>query len=303
MTTFRELEALVAVADMGSFDRAALRLETSQSAVSRLIKEFEGGFRRPLFDREGRSTRLTMEGQEVLALARAILRHRAGLASRLGSPELVIPTLRVGVTELAAYTWLPNFVAGLQERYPRVNLELDVASSPALHARLRDARLDVAVVLAATRTTDMARLPVGTSDVGWYAAPHVGLPTSLTQQEFEQQSLLIQGASTGAGAVMATWLAEHGLRPAKVIHSDSLMALLGMAAAGLGVASLPLALAREPVNRGALRQVTVDVGIASSEYVALVRLDAMSAFHRAIVELIRERCDFDSTYQRVGEAT
>ena len=133
--------------------------------------------------------------------------------------------------------------------------------------------------------------------MGWYCAPRLGLSDSLTPTEFERQTLLIQGPSTGAGAHLATWFAKRKVRPGNVIHSDSLMALLGMAAAGLGVASLPRAVAQEPVKRGALREVNLALGAPVLDYIALIRIDAISAFHRSVVQLARESCDFETPFQ------
>ena len=302
-TTFRELEAFVAVADMGSFDKAAQRLQTSQSAVSRLIKEFEGEFERPLFNRDQRSARLTMEGQEVLALARAILRHRAGMAERFASAELVTPTLRLGVTELVAVSWLPGLVARVRERYPRMHLELDVASSPLLHSRLREGRLDIAIVISVIRSTDMARLPIGSAQMGWYCAPGLHLPETLSPAEFERQTLLIQGSGTSAGSYLTAWFDKHDLRPDNVIHSDSLIALLGFAAAGLGLASLPRAVAHDSVRQGALREIKLTVGAPEFDYIALIRIDGISAFHRAVVQLMRECSDFNTPFQSSRTST
>lgn len=303
MTTFRELEALVAVADMGSFERAAVRLHTSQSAISRLIRELESGFQKPLFNREQRAAHLTIEGQEVLGLARAILRHRAGLLERFGSAELTTPTLRLGVTELTAISWLPSFVVLLRKRHAGLHLELDVASSPHLHARLRGGQLDIAIVASVIRSTDMTRFSVGTAEMGWYGAPHLGLPVTMDSAEFERQTLLMQAPSTGAGLQMATWLSARQLRPGNVIHSDSLMALSGMAAAGLGLASLPRAVAHEPVKRGALREVKLSVGLTALDYIALVRVDSISTFHRSVVRLAREQCDFNTPFLSAHAST
>src|SRR6476659_1739000 len=82
VANFRELEAFAAVADLGSFEKAARSLATSQSNISRLVSDFEGLFDKPLLNREQRAARLTVDGEEVLRLARTILRHRAKLAER-----------------------------------------------------------------------------------------------------------------------------------------------------------------------------------------------------------------------------
>ena len=56
--TFRQLEALVAIADMGSFEAAGRKLGSVQSGVSRHVRELESQFPRPLFDRVSRSARI-----------------------------------------------------------------------------------------------------------------------------------------------------------------------------------------------------------------------------------------------------
>jgi DNA-binding transcriptional LysR family regulator len=166
-----------------------------------------------------------------------------------------------------------------------------------LHARLRDGQLDIAIVASITRSTNMARFPVGAARMGWYCAPRLALPATMAPAEFERQTLLIQGPSSGAGLQLAAWFAERKLRLANVIHSDSLMALLGMAAAGLGLASLPRAIAHEPVQRSALREVELTLGAIAMDYIALVRIDAISSFHRSVVQLARGCCDFETPFR------
>lgn len=292
MTTFREIQAFVAVADQGSFEKAAKSLATSQSNISRHISEFEGAFERPLFDRSSRAARLTMEGQEVLRLARGILRRRADLVERFGNSDLVSSTLRLGVTELAALTWLGRFLAALRERYPRMRVEPEVASSTSLHSRLRQGQLDIAIVLDAVLTTDMARLPIGTAKFGWYCSTALTLPPILTLPEFERQPVLLQGDLHGGGSAMSRWLKDRNVLASNTIYCDSLVALAGICAAGLGVAGLPCAVAQGPERNGALRKVGISIGAPEMTYIALVRIEAISEFHRNVASLARSYCDF-----------
>jgi DNA-binding transcriptional LysR family regulator len=296
MTTFRELEALVAVVDMGSFHQAARSLDTSQSAVSRLIQEFEAGFAQPLFDRSQRSARLTFEGQEVLRIARAILKQRDTLSERFADPALLTPSLRLGVTELSATTWLPTFVSRFRQRYPLVSVELQVDSSPELQTSVRDGKLDVAVVIDVLRNREMARFPVGAAQLGWYCAPGLALPETPSLRDLERQTLLIQGSSTGAGKRLAGWFLEKAVWPASVIRSDSLMALSGMAAAGLGIANLPKAVAQDAVTVGALKELTLPVSPPDLQFVAVVRVDSVTPFHRSAIGIAQECCDFSTPF-------
>ncbi len=284
------------VVDLGSFKRAARALNTSQSAVSRLMQEFESGFAQPLFDRTQRSAKLTPEGQEVLRVARALLKQRAALTQRFADPGLISPTLRLGVTELAASTWLSVFVGLLRTRYPRVSVEVDVDSSLELQARVHDGKLDMAIVIDVVRSRDMVRVPIGAAQLGWYCAPDLPIAGEPTLADLERQTLLIQGASTGAGTRLASWFLESSVWPASVIQSDSLLALSGMAVSGLGVANLPKAVAQEAVSRGVLRELKLQVATPDLQYVALAKLESMSVFHRAAITIAQSCCDFNSPY-------
>jgi DNA-binding transcriptional LysR family regulator len=296
VTTFKQLEAFVAVVDLGSFEKAATSLETSQSNVSRQIASFEASFDVPLFNRDQRAVRLTMTGQEVLQLARGLLRQRSNLAERFVNPDLVSSTLRLGVTELAAMTWLGGFIAELRRRYPRMRLEPQVGSSAFLHSRVRDGQLDIAIVLSAVRTTEMARLPIGQAGFGWYCASALPISSTLTLTEFERQTLLLQGDVQSGGSVVGQWLQERNVHPTSSIPIDSLMALAGICAAGLGVAGMPRAMAQGPLQQGLLREIEIPIGAPRMEYIALVRIDAISDLHRSVAGLARARCDFATPF-------
>jgi len=93
--TFLQLEALVAIADMGSFEAAGRKLGSVQSGVSRHVRELEGQFPKPLFDRGSRSARLTVDGLEVLSQARTILQQRDALLSQYASEKILHRSLRL----------------------------------------------------------------------------------------------------------------------------------------------------------------------------------------------------------------
>lgn len=296
MTTFRELEAFVAAVDLGTFKAAARALNTTQSAVTRLIQDLEGQFALPLFSREQRAAKLTVAGQEALRVARLVLRQRATLEDQFCRAELVSPSLRMGVTELAAMTWLPNFVTRLRQRYPQVQLEVEVAQSPELHDKVRNGRLGVAVVVDVIRTIEMTRTPVGPARLGWFSAPGLLGPEALSMAVLERQPLLIQGLSTGAGRHLSAWFKARGIEPVNVIQTDSLTALAGMAAAGLGLANLPTAVAADALRRGRLVALSLPEDLPDAQYVAIARLDSASAFHRSVIAIARESCDFDHPF-------
>src|SRR5215470_6974911 len=95
----RQLRAFVAVADAGGFGRAAARLHLSQPALSRQIAGLEAALGLRLFDRIGRRSRLTSEGEDLLRGSRRLVADSDALGDRaktLKSGQTGI--LRVGAT-------------------------------------------------------------------------------------------------------------------------------------------------------------------------------------------------------------
>ena len=85
MITFKQIDALYWIAELGSFEAAANKLNMSQSAISKRIQELEDTFDVEIFDRSKRNARLTEKGGELLDYARDLLNSRDQLLERLQS--------------------------------------------------------------------------------------------------------------------------------------------------------------------------------------------------------------------------
>jgi DNA-binding transcriptional LysR family regulator len=297
--TFLQLEALVAIADMGSFEAAGRKLGSVQSGVSRHVRELENQFPKPLFDRGSRSARLTVDGLEVLSQARTILQQRDALVSQYASEKVLRRSLRLGVTELAALTWLPGFIDALRSTYPLVDVELEVGGvAVELYEKLRLAQLDLVIVPDTPRWADMSRFPLANVRNGWFCSPTFGLKRRrLAVSELGQLTLLSQSADSAVGHVMSKWLERNGVQPRSILTCNNFAALGGMASAGLGIASLPDAISGELVTLGLLREVLVTPVMPPVRYVAVARQDSLTPFHRKVIALARATCNYGMRYQ------
>jgi DNA-binding transcriptional LysR family regulator len=287
MATFRQLQALVAVIDFGSFEAAAAQLGVVQSAVSRQINDLEAWLGFALFDRSRRVATLTSQGAPVVEQARHTLLQQELVDQCLTSPEVLARTLRLGITELSAMTWLPRFVGTLTQRYPKVRLEPDVDLSVRLHERLLAGRLDVIVVPDAFHSNGLLRFELDSVSNGWFCAPGV-LPADrvLGLGDIGQQRLLAQGQLSGSGVLMSEWLATQGVATDDYLLCSSLVALVGMTASGLGVSYLPHGVAAPGLAEGTLQELQVQPPLPATRYVALARANAFGPFHREVVQLL-----------------
>ena len=130
--TLKQLEALIWVADLGSFRRAAAHLNTTQPNISARISGLEATLGVTLMQRDAGSIRLTEKGTALLAQARRVLREAEALVETAARPDLIDDSLRLGVTEVVASTWLRPFLRALAEVYPNLTVELTVDLSLSL---------------------------------------------------------------------------------------------------------------------------------------------------------------------------
>ncbi len=139
------LRSFLAVAQSLSFTQAAQGLGLRQPTVSQHVRKLEEAVGRPLFIRDTRSVTLTADGEAMAAFARTILAAHEQAAGYFSGSGLR-GRLRFGVTDDLALTPLPRILRDFRQLYPRIDLELTVAQSGALHRRVESGHLDVAFV-------------------------------------------------------------------------------------------------------------------------------------------------------------
>lgn len=297
MATLKQLRALVAIVDLGTFEAAAQRLGIGQSAISRQIQDLEEWFGFTLFDRSGRAAKTTLEAGEVIEQARRVLLQYDVLESTLMSDEVLTRHLRIGITELSALTWLPRFVAAMAERYPKVRVEPEVELSVRLKDNLINGQLDLIVVPDAFSHNGVIKSPLGEVVNGWYAAPSLEPPSGVVElKDLSRFTLLAQGSLSGSGVLMDEWLSTQQLKPASSIPSNSLVALIGLTVSGLGISYLPDCIASGFVQAGRLCEIHTEPPLPSVNYVSLIRADVYSPFYRAVVQIAKAACQFSELF-------
>jgi DNA-binding transcriptional LysR family regulator len=143
----RRLMHLVALAEEGSFARAAARAHLSQSAFSRSIQTLEEDLGIKLFDRAARGVAMTAAGNLMVGRARRVLFETRCLFRDL---ELLkaheFGEVRFGVGPYVAAVLLPKLILEFSRRFPKVKLAVEVGEADTLLGRLRAEELDALVV-------------------------------------------------------------------------------------------------------------------------------------------------------------
>ncbi|MGJ5207880.1 LysR family transcriptional regulator [Bradyrhizobium sp. HKCCYLR20261] len=298
MITLKQLEALHWIAELGTFERAAAKLNTTQSAISKRVQELEASARVPLFDRRQRGARLTERGEEILALGRQMLTLQEQILALRDGRQSPARRLRLGATELSALTWLPRLVSAIREQHPAVVIEPEVETTRTLYDRLMDGSIDLIVVPEVFSDPDVTSVRLAEVQNVWTARPGlVRSRRSLGFEELGEYTLLMQGRRSGQGLYINRWLTANGVAFKRAITVDNLTALVGLAVAGLGISYLPQRCFRPLFAEGKLSVVPVKPALPAVPYSAMYRNDRPSALTAVVAELARRTCDFSRQLQ------
>jgi DNA-binding transcriptional LysR family regulator len=140
-----QLKTFVAIAETGSFTRAAEVVHKTQSAVSMQMKRLEERIGRPIFERDGRASKLTEEGERLLDYARRIVKLNAEAVSSFADARLS-GRVRLGVPDDYADRYLPEIMARFSRSHPGVELTVQCEPSFELAKSIESGILDLAIV-------------------------------------------------------------------------------------------------------------------------------------------------------------
>jgi DNA-binding transcriptional LysR family regulator len=140
-----QLKTFVAIADTGSFTRAAELVHKTQSAVSMQMKRLEERLGIAVFERDGRHSRLTEEGERLLDYARRIIQLNRECLASFGEVDLV-GRVRLGLPDDYADRYLPEILARFSHSNPKVEVTVVCEPTPILLERIQGNDLDLAII-------------------------------------------------------------------------------------------------------------------------------------------------------------
>jgi len=140
-----QLRTFIAIAETGSFTKAAEVVNKTQSAVSMQMKRLEERLARPIFARDGRASKLTEDGQRLLDFARRIVKLNMETIAAFSDDELS-GRVRLGVPDDYADRYLPEIMARFSRAYPGVELSVVCLPSVDLLECIDANELDLAII-------------------------------------------------------------------------------------------------------------------------------------------------------------
>ena len=252
----RDLQAFVAVVDSGSMVRAAEKLHLTQPGLTRRVQNLETMLGVELLDRQSKPLKPTAAGNEVVVLARTVLRAVDDLML-VASPESE-PSgeLRIGMPPFLAEVALEKPIDLLRYAFPRLTLRVTAGWSPALLQSVERASLDASIVLMPSgtvlpetlRATRVAFLPTVI-----IAARTLGLPdTPMTLADLARYEWVLNQDGCGMRSVLRRAMETAGLPFNVAVEAFGSELQLSLVARGLGIGLVTPDMLERTAHRPAL---------------------------------------------------
>ncbi len=264
----RELEAFYHAATMRSFSRAAERLDTSQPTVSARIAALERRLGVKLFERAGRSARLTARGRDLLGWAERILGLVRDAEGAVGDPSAHRGTVRLGTAETIVHTWLPTLMERVRKAFPRLDLELTVDVSPNLRNGLESRELDLAFLMGPLAGPTFTNHALCSYPLTLAAAPSLGLARRTTAERLLEHPVITFPRNTRPTELIVEAIRRRTGRTPRLVASGAMSANIPLALAGAGVALVPEVVVRRELAAGRLRATRPDFALEPLRFTA-----------------------------------
>src|ERR1700730_1292776 len=235
----RHLETLVWVARLGGIGAAAQHLNLTQPAITRRIQELERELGAKVLRRQGRNVVPTPLGHLCLGNAERILAEVATMRVA-ASGKAASGTIRVGVVESIALTWFQNLLTRIEERYPKVQLEIDVDLSSRLVNKLARHQIDIALLPGAVQLPGVVRVPVGSCAMKWLGHPKLSpKDRQMTAADLAALPIISMPQDANAYYSIVNWFEEARVSPGLVHRCNSFSVVASLVRRGVGVSLLP----------------------------------------------------------------
>ena len=249
----RHLRTFVVAAEALHFTRAAEMLDVSQPTLSLQIRELERDLGTPLFDRVGRTVRLTEAGTTFRRHAiRALREVEAGQEALADLRGVRRGTVRVGVTHSFSARLIPRAVARFRQDHPGVAVAVEKTSGRAVEQSLAAGAIDLGIAYAPPEGPEVAAETLFDEEVVVVvAADHpLALLPRVDLAELGRHALALITREFSTRRLFDDRLREAGIRPQIAVEMNDIDSLLEVVRLGAGATVLSRRAVADPAAPG-----------------------------------------------------
>lgn len=240
------LRTFIEVARLEHLGRASETLQQDPSTVSRKIARLEQEIGVPLFERIGRSIRLTQAGKRFVGRAERLLSDlREAVADAEGAVSAESGEVRVGFLHTVGARWLPERLAAFLRAHPGVRFILEEGTTAEVASGVLAGDFDVGILgPPPLNVPDLETVPLFRERVAVVVPLEHRLAgrTSVRLTDIADEPLILPRSRSGLRRVIDDAFASQGLVPRVAYEGDDFSIVQGLVEAGLGITLMPMPL-------------------------------------------------------------
>lgn len=253
--SLRQLQYVLAIAEEGSFGRAAERCAVSQPSLSAQVAKLESTWEIRLFDRLPTGVRLTRDGEQLLPRIRRLLEDASMLhrrAEQVADPDRIV--LRVGVIPTVAPYLLPRALDALRTQVPELTVHWIEAQTAHIEGLLQRGDLDAGIIADPPRFPNTESAELGLDGFVLLVPEGHAIHAPVTLGDLPADEVLLLGEGHCLRDHAMSLCMQQGANPSP-FWATSLPTLVQMVGEGLGVTLLPQMAETQEVSRAHVRAV------------------------------------------------
>lgn len=257
---FWQIEVFKAVAEEKSFSRAGQRLGRTQPAISSTIKLLEEEIEEPLFDRLGKSIRLTAAGELLMEYAKRLVRLREEAVLAVGELRgLNRGTLRLGANETTCLYLLPEVLSAFKREHPQIQIDIQRAITRSITERVIDGALDFGIVTMPMKNPRLEAITIHRDELALIVGPAHALASrrSVKMIDLADEPFILHKIGTTTRERLAKHFSDGGVKLKVTMELASIETIKRFVSIGMGISIAPrLCIARE-IEEGSLVALTI----------------------------------------------
>jgi len=251
----RQLRYFIAIAELGSFSRAAIHLHIAQPALSLHIRNMEAQLGTALLFRNAKGVLLTEAGEILLREAHIILEQLASTEKEIRNHNSdPCGEVRIGLPGTISQTLAVPLVLAARKRYPKIKLCIAEAMSGFVLEWLQTAHIDLAILYCAIKSSNIAMFKLLEEELLFFgSATHLeegnDKQTARSYRDIVQMPLILPSEVHGLREFLEKETLAMGMELHPILEVDSYINIKKLVATGLGYSILPAnAIAAEVAN-------------------------------------------------------
>jgi len=255
-----QLEVFMAVASERSFSRAGDKLGRTQPAISSAVKLLEEELGERLFDRVGKTVRLTAAGELLGDYGRRLLRLRDEAVQAVGELRgLARGTLRLGANETTCLYVLPDVLAKFKSAHPHVQIDIQRAITRTITERVKEGGLDIGIVTLPIKEPRLETMTIHRDELSLIVGPSHRLAErkSVKMRDLEDEPFILHKVGTTTRERLIKHFGEDGVKMKVTMELASIETIKRFVSIGLGISIVPRLCIRKEIEEGALRSLVI----------------------------------------------